>query len=344
MYRPLKSNAGSPLQSHGAVLEAASSKPDRVIEVKTSYGICKAFIHGDLTIDLPPIITYHDMGVNHVACFQSFFNYAQDSKVLHHFPVIHIDAPGQWYGAPDLAKSIDALDFEELSQGIDLVVAELGLKKVIGFGVGTGASVMLLFAKRRPELCHGLVLVNPTANAAAWTDIPYSYVGAWFGESSFYKRSMNNYFLTRYFAIRKRVPLNILEYFREELNQLNHSNVLRYYQGYLNRKDITEELKKVTTRSIVYIGDHCGNSSESLRVQGKLMLDRTDYIIVKHGGVLLTESNPKKLVTTLDLFFNTMGFFEDRLDKMSEVQKKIASGELEYVNGQLRKPKTTEGA
>jgi len=340
MYRPLKSNVGSHLQSHEAVLEAASSKPDRIVEVKTSYGVCKAFVHGDLTIDLPSILTFHDMGLNHVGCFQSFFNFAQNSEILPHFPVVHIDAPGQWYGAPDLATSIDAFDFDELSKGIDLVVAELGLKKVIGFGIGTGASVLLLFARRRPELCHGLILLNPTANAAAWTDLPYSFAGTWFGGSSVYKRSMHSYFINRYFPLRKRVPLNVLEYFKEELNQLNPSNVLRYYQGYLSRKDITEDLKKVTTRSIVFIGDHCGSSSESLRVQGKLMLDRTDYIIVKHGGVLLTESDPKKLVKTLELFFNALGFFEKGLKRMSEVQEKIAKGELEYVNGQLRRPDT----
>lgn len=344
MYRPLKSNVGSHLQSHGAVLEAASSKPDRVVEVKTSYGVCKAFIHGDLTIDLPAILTIHDMGLNHVACFQSFFNYAQDSEVLHHFPVVHIDAPGQWYGAPDLATSIDALDFDELSKGIDMVVDELGLKKVIGFGIGTGASELLLFARRRPELCRGLILLNPTANAAAWTDLPYRVAGTWFGASSFYKRSMNSYLINRYFAFRSRVPLNVLEYFDGELNQLNPSNVLKYYQGYLTRKDITEDLKKVTTRSIVFIGDNCESLSESLRVQSNLMLDRTDYIIVKRGGVLLTESNPKKLVKTLELFFNTLGFFEDRLKKRSELQEKIAKGELEYVNGQLRKPSTIKDA
>jgi len=338
MYRPLKSNVGSHLQSHEAVLEAASSKPDRVVEVKTNYGVCKAFVHGDLTIDLPAILTFHDMGLNHVGCFQSFFNFAQNSEILRHFPVVHIDAPGQWYGAPDLATSIDTLDFDELSKTIDLVVAELGLKKVIGFGIGTGASVLLLFARRRPELCHGLILLNPTANAAAWTDLPYSFAGSWFGGSSFYKRSMHSYFISRYFPLRRRVPLNVFEYFKEEVNQLNPSNVLKYYQGYLSRKDITEDLKKVTTRAIVFIGDHCASLSESLRVQGKLMLDRTDYIIVKRGGMLLTESDPKKLVKTLELFFNTLGFFEKGLKQMSEVREKVAKGELEYVNGQLRKP------
>jgi len=341
MYRPLKSNVGSHLQSHGALLAAASKEPDRVVEVKTSYGISKAYIHGDLTSDLPPILTFHDMGLNHVACFQSFFNFAQDSKILKYFPVVHIDAPGQWYGAPDLAPSIDALDFEELSKGIDEVVKELGLKKVIGFGIGTGASVMLLFAKRLPRLCQGLILLNPTANSAAWTDVPYSYAGTWFGGSSVYKRSMHSYLINRYFAFRRRVPLNVLEYFKEELNQLNPNNVLKYYQGYLNRKDITEDIKKVTTRSIVFIGEHSATSSESLRVQGNLMLDRTDYIIVKQGGVLLTESNPKRLMKTLELFFNTLGFFEDRLEQMRQLQEKIANGELEYVAGQLRKPRQT---
>jgi len=74
--------------------------------------------------------------------------------------------------------------------------------------------------------------------------------------------------------------LNVLEYIKWELNQLNPSNVLRYYQGYLTRKDITKELKKVTTRAIVFIGDYCDSLSESLRVQDKLMLDWTGYIIV----------------------------------------------------------------
>jgi len=344
MYRPLKSNIGSHTQSHEAVLQAASSKPDSVMDIKTNYGICKVFVHGDISSDLPPLLTYHDMGVNHVACFQSFFNFSQDSKILQHFPVVHIDAPGQWHGAPDLAESIDALDFDELSKGIDDVVAELGLRKVIGFGIGTGATVMLLFARRQPELCNGLILLNPTAGSADWMDIPYSFAGSWFGNSSAYIRSMHSFFINRYFAFRKRIPVNVLEYFKGELEQQNASNVVRYYQGYLNRRNITEELKKVTTRSIVFIGDHSDSKSESLRVQSKLMLDRTDYIIVPHGGVLLTETNPKKLVTTLELFFNTLGFFEERLEKRRQLHERIAKGELVYEGAQLKSTKTATKA
>ncbi|XP_065316432.1 uncharacterized protein LOC135925156 isoform X1 [Gordionus sp. m RMFG-2023] len=58
----------------------------------------------------PAILTYHDIGLNHVSQFQNFFAYDDMSIISKHFCVYHIDAPGQEEQAPTLNGSFDELE------------------------------------------------------------------------------------------------------------------------------------------------------------------------------------------------------------------------------------------
>ncbi|KAF6018193.1 hypothetical protein EB796_023486 [Bugula neritina] len=71
-------------------------------DVPTEYGIIKVAIQGNTK--KPAIITYHDIGLNHVTGFQNFFHFTDMVVILEHFCVYHINAPGQDDGALPLIQ------------------------------------------------------------------------------------------------------------------------------------------------------------------------------------------------------------------------------------------------
>ncbi|KAI8491044.1 Protein ndrg3 [Branchiostoma belcheri] len=62
-------------------------------DVETSRGTMKVAVQGNRA--KPAILTYHDIGLNHVTCFQNFFNYEEMQVILKNFCVYHVNAPGQ---------------------------------------------------------------------------------------------------------------------------------------------------------------------------------------------------------------------------------------------------------
>ena len=50
------------------------------------------------------LVTYHDLGLNHISNFKSFFEEADMGELLPNFCVYHINAPGQEFGAEKLPE------------------------------------------------------------------------------------------------------------------------------------------------------------------------------------------------------------------------------------------------
>ena len=51
-----------------------------------------------------------------------------------------------------------------------------GISTCVGFGVGLGANVLVRFARRRPTMVDGLVLVNCTSQTPGWLEWVYNKV------------------------------------------------------------------------------------------------------------------------------------------------------------------------
>ncbi|XP_064641158.1 protein NDRG3-like isoform X3 [Lineus longissimus] len=72
-------------------------------DIDTAVGVLHVAVQGDRS--KPAILTYHDLGLNHMTCFQGFFNFADMQPLLRHFCVYHVNAPGQQEGAIPLTHS-----------------------------------------------------------------------------------------------------------------------------------------------------------------------------------------------------------------------------------------------
>ena len=63
-------------------------------------------IQGDRNKKGTALVTLHDIGQNHVKCFQSYFCFHQTKPLLKNFTTYHINFPGQEENAEDLPEVI----------------------------------------------------------------------------------------------------------------------------------------------------------------------------------------------------------------------------------------------
>lgn len=63
--------------------------------IQTGYGSVSVVVYGDADRDKPALVTYPDLALNHMSCFQGLFLFPEAaSLLLHNFCVYHISPPG----------------------------------------------------------------------------------------------------------------------------------------------------------------------------------------------------------------------------------------------------------
>uniref|UniRef100_A0AAQ6A1Z5 NDRG family member 4 n=1 Tax=Amphiprion ocellaris TaxID=80972 RepID=A0AAQ6A1Z5_AMPOC len=139
-------------------------------DVETPYGSLHVVIRGAPKGNKPAILTYHDVGLNHKLCFNTFFNNEDMQEITKHFVVCHVDAPGQQIGASQLPQGFQYPTMDQLAGMLPTVVQHFGFKSIVGIGVGAGAFILAKFALIFPDLVEGLVLLNIDPNGKGWID------------------------------------------------------------------------------------------------------------------------------------------------------------------------------
>lgn len=123
-----------------------------------------------LAASRPVILTYPDLGLNHVTNFQAFFGSADMQPLLQCFSVLHVNPPGQEEGASSLPTDFCFPTMDQMAEQLDHVCKHFAVRTIIGFGVGLGANVLTRFALLQPHRVDGLFLVNATAGPSSWTE------------------------------------------------------------------------------------------------------------------------------------------------------------------------------
>ncbi|MFQ6635102.1 hypothetical protein Gotur_010220 [Gossypium turneri] len=143
--------------------------------VKTSRGSLSVFVCGDQ--EKPALITYPDVALNYMSCFQGLF-FCPDaaSLLLHNFCIYHIDAPGHELGANVISPDVPLLSVDDLADQVAEVLDFFGLTRVLCLGVTAGAYILTLFAMKYNERVLGLILVSPVCKAPTWTEFLFSGV------------------------------------------------------------------------------------------------------------------------------------------------------------------------
>ncbi|GAB2268332.1 NuDeL-like protein [Dionaea muscipula] len=280
--------------------------------VETGHGSVSVIVYGDQ--DKPALLTYPDLALNHMSCFQGLFFFPEAaSLLLHNFCIYHITPPGHELGATVICPDDPLSSVEDMADQILEILNFFGLDTVMCMGVTAGAYILSLFAMKYRERVLGLILVSPLCRAPSWTEWLYSkFMGNllyFYGMCGLLKECL----LKRYFSKEVRgseeVPeSDIVQACRRLLEEMQNMNVLRFLEALNERPDISDGLKRLRCRTLVFVGDESPFHEEALHMMSKLDTRCSALVEVQACGSMVTEEQPHAMLIPLEYFLMGYGF------------------------------------
>ncbi|XP_019175866.1 PREDICTED: pollen-specific protein SF21-like [Ipomoea nil] len=281
--------------------------------VKTGHGSISVTVFGDQ--DKPALITYPDLALNYMSCFQGlFFCPEAFSLLLHNFSIYHISPPGHELGATTISPDEAVLSVDDLADQITEVLDYFGLGAVVCMGVTAGAYVLTLFAIKYTKRVMGLILVSPLCKAPSWTEWLCNKVMSnllyFCGMCSLVKELL----LMRYFSkeVRGSVEVpesDVVQTCRRLLGERQSPNVWRFLEAINERPDITEGLRRLHCRSLLFVGENSPFHFEALHMTSKLDRRFSALVEVQGCGSMVTEEQPDAMLIPLEYFLMGFGFY-----------------------------------
>ncbi|CAL8248462.1 unnamed protein product [Lota lota] len=281
-------------------------------QVDTVYGKVYCTIAGLSKPNRPVILTYHDIGMNHKMCFESFFKHEDMHEIARHFPVLHVNAPGQHECAVTLATEYTYPSMDQLSETLPIVLNHFGFTSVIGLGVGAGANILARFALNYPDLVEGLVLININASAEGIVGSVTSKITGW-------TQTVTETVISHLFG-KKEIETNydVITTFRHDImTYMNESNVTQFLRCYSSRTAL--ELKRpvpganlngrtLKCSSLLIVGDDSPSLEVVVDCNAKLDPTRTTLLKMADCGGLPQVDQPAKLTEALKYFVQGLGY------------------------------------
>ncbi|XXG57193.1 hypothetical protein AAC387_Pa03g4413 [Persea americana] len=281
--------------------------------IQTRHGSVSVAVFGDQ--DKPALVTYPDLALNHMSCFQGlFFCPEASSLLLHNFCIYHISPPGHELGAAAISSNAPVPSVDDLADQVADVLDYFRIGEVMCLGVAAGAYILTLFAMKYRHRVIGLILVSPLCKAPSWTEWLYNKVMSnllyYYGICGVLKECL----LHRYFSKEVRgsgqVPeSDIVQACKSLLDEKQSINVLRFLQAISGRPDITERLKKLQCRTLVFVGENSPFHSEALHMTSKLDRRYSALVEVQACGSLVTEEQPYAMLIPLEYFLMGYGLY-----------------------------------
>ncbi|XP_019638254.1 PREDICTED: protein NDRG3-like isoform X2 [Branchiostoma belcheri] len=288
-------------------------------DVETSRGTMKVAVQGNRA--KPAILTYHDIGLNHVTCFQNFFNYEEMQVILKNFCVYHVNAPGQHMDATPMDVHLYHYPtMDELAVMLEAVLEHFNLKRVIGFGVGAGGNVLSRFALNNRNKIDGLVLINTVCTAVGWTEWAYQKWNNWYLFSNQMTEGTVDYLLWHYFGSKTMAGHHDLVHaYRENLvRSVNPVNLAMFVDSYIKRNDMglhreVDPAKKKVQKTIkcpvlLVGGDYSPHIDDVVEMNSRLDPVETQWIKMADCGGMVLEEQPGKMCEAFKLFLQGMGY------------------------------------
>ncbi|KAF5945676.1 hypothetical protein HYC85_015904 [Camellia sinensis] len=281
--------------------------------VRTGRGLVSVIVYGDQ--DKPALVTYPDLALNHMSCFQGlFFCPEAASLLLHNFCIYHISPPGHELGAAAICPDDPVPSVDDLADQIIEVLNHFRLGAVMCMGVTAGAYILTLFAMKYRERVLGLILVSPLCKNASWTEWLYNKVTSnllyFYGTCGLVK----DFLLQRYFSKEVRGSIDvpesdIVQACRRLLDERQSINVLRFLQAIDRRPDITDGLKRLKCRTLIFVGEDSPFHSEAVHMTSKLDRRYSALVEVQACGSVVTEEQPHAMLVPMEYFFMGYGLY-----------------------------------
>ncbi|KAL5100653.1 hypothetical protein RYX36_004980 [Vicia faba] len=232
--------------------------------------------------DKPALITYPDVALNYVSCFQGLlFCPEAASLMLRNFCIYHIDAPGHELGADVISSDEPLLCVDDLADQVAEVLDFFGLREVMCMGVTAGAYILTLFAMKYKERVLGLILVSPICKGPSWTEWIYNKVSS--QPSCFYHK----------LSFEIEIPTTISR--KVVMCQTIYRVCLKIIVSTVTlRRDLSEGLKNLQCKTLIFAGESSPFHAESIHMSTKM--DSKICALVEHVVVSFLSTTAPNLL------------------------------------------------
>eukprot|EP01084_Bolivina_argentea_P264506 448062_1 len=305
--------------------EIIDSLGNKIMDFYTDYGTQRVTIDGDISSGKPIIITYHDVGINHNACFMSFINMIREyDEKFKYFTIVHIDAPQHHYNDSTVKTNdnIDHFDLLELATQIEEIRSKLCIDRFIGFGVGASCNIWTYYGINYCKRLRGLILLNGIGSGPSWKEWIFDTMLSTIGTNSQWLiDSLRSSLLIRYFP--RLVSQETYDYFLDEFDKLDTQSIIKYFRGFIRRKEFNQkQLNKIKTKVLIICGENSKVKDETINFQKIMPAAYRTFVLMNDTGFLLTESHPQKICSSIDLFVQSLGLTKISLkSKFGQINK-----------------------
>ncbi|XP_031709033.1 protein NDRG1-like [Anarrhichthys ocellatus] len=313
--------------------------------VETHYGNVHCIMTGTLKANLPVILTFHDVGLNHKSSFETLFNHEDMREIIRHLPVCHVEAPGQHEGAKTLHNDYSYPSMDQLSEALPAVLKHFGLSRVIGLGVGAGAYILAKFALNHPDMVDGLVLININPSAEGLMDSVASKITGW-------THTLPDTVITHLFG-KDEIETNhdlIATYRHNITTTMNQSNVTQFLHSYSKRNALEVErpvpggninARTLKCSTLLVVGDNSPAVEAVVDCNSKLDPTKTTLLKMADCGGLPQVDQPAKVIEALKYFIQGMGYLSSA--SMTRLRSRTASSSsISSVDGSRSRAHTNE--
>ncbi|KAM7274909.1 hypothetical protein ACFE04_016775 [Oxalis oulophora] len=204
---------------------------------------------------------------------------------------------------------------EDLADQFPDVLNYFGLGAVMCMGVTAGAYVLTLFALKYRHRVLALILVSPLCKAPSWTEWLYNKVVSnllyYYGMCGVVKELLLKRYFSREVRGTAQVPeSDIVQACRRLLDERHSANVWRFLNG---RPNFSEELRRLTCRSLLFVGENSPFHDEALYMTSKLDRRYSALVEVEACGSMVTEEQPHAMLIPLEYFLMGYGFHRPNL-------------------------------
>ncbi|XP_041841643.1 protein NDRG2 [Melanotaenia boesemani] len=272
--------------------------------VETPHGVLHVTLHGTRTTRRPPILTFHDVGLDSKSCFSTLFKFEEMQEIVKNFTLIHIDAPGQEEGAAAYPMGYQYPSMDTIAEMIPAVLQFFNFRTVIGVGVGAGAYILSKFTLANPDSVEGLVLVNIDTNARGWID--------WAAQKlSSVTSSLAEQILAHLFS-QEELSSNtdLVQCHRERISKAsNLVNIELFWKTYNSRRDLNLD-RSYTFKCpvMLVVGDQAPYEEAAVECNSKLDPTTTSFLKMADAGGLPQLTQPAKLTEAFKYFIQGMGY------------------------------------
>ena len=249
------------------------------------------------------------------------------------FPVFHLNAIGQEDNAPNYPL-IAYPTLDELADQIVEVCDRYKIKSFIGFGVGAGANILSRFALKHPKHLEGLVLINPTASQASWTEWLYQKLNVYYLGSSLTNglngaipECARNYLMWHHFGNQDETRnFDLIELYRNHFmgKSINAYNLSLFIDSFIRRTDLRIDRsnleKNFKCSVLLVVGALSPHIDDSVNMNGRLNPVTSTWLKLQGCGMVL-EEQPEKVVEALKLFIQGLGYSLAAYDRQRSLLK-----------------------